>query len=118
MKEKWSGKALSRADRAKRAPPSRSSTKRARRRVIMASAVPVAVPVAGTDRLREVAAGPERAGLVDREGQLGQRAGGRSEHRAGPVQHVEQRLVAGTQQLMGAGVVEPHRATGVGAHLG
>ena len=56
-------------------------------------------------------------GGVDRDGQLGQRAGGGPELRDGPGVDVEDRLVARAHQLLGLLLVEADRAAEVGAHL-
>src|ERR1700724_3485399 len=106
----WSGKTLLRASSAKAAAPRRSSIQAARRLST--------VPEAGADRLGVVAPGDEVALAVDVQREL--REGGRrgAARRLCPVQHVEDRLVAGAEQLVGVGPVEPHRTPGMGADLG
>src|SRR5919204_1919148 len=65
------------------------------------------LPEPRPDRFGEVALGDHVALVVDRQRELRQGAGGRPGDRPRRVQHVEGRLVAGAEQPMLAGLVEP-----------
>ena len=76
------------------------------------------VPERRPHRLVEVVAGDQVAVRVHLQRQLRQRARRRSEDRDRAARHVEGRLVARAEQLVGLRPVEAHRAAGMGADLG
>src|SRR5438128_1310552 len=112
MNDQWSGKTLWSACRVNDAAERRSSTQREMRLST------VSAPEAGPHRLGEVVQRHDEALTVHPDGQLGQVAGSGPEARLGPLADVERRLVAGAEQLLRLGLVEPDGAAGVGADLG
>src|SRR6266508_1874690 len=96
--DQWSGKTLRRARRAKLAVPRRSSRYFSERSIAMLIGAPPwgspnpsgswlpPVPERRSDRLVEVAERDQRALVVDAQGKLRQRSGGRPEERLGPVE--------------------------------
>ena len=62
--------------------------------------------------------GPKHAVVVDLDREPRQRPRRGTRHRSGVLEHVERRLVARTQELLELDLVEPDRASGVGADLG
>src|SRR4051794_35075849 len=117
MNDQWSGKTWSSALRTHGAPPTRSSTARASRRIMTTRSSPPDLPERRSGRRDEVGDG-DQVVVLDAQRQLGKGAGGRTEHGLGAGGHVEERLVTGADELVGLRLVEADRAAGVGAHLG
>src|SRR5579871_1055283 len=70
-----------------------------------------------SDWSREVAPRPEEPLLIDLEGKLRERSASRPEDDLCAIEHIEARLMARAQQLVGSGLVEANWAARVGAHL-
>src|SRR5688572_13441759 len=130
MNDQWSGNTLASAVWTNLAPPVRASSQRAsratsrrldrlrRRGGFTVTDSAATVPEPWSDGIGEVTGGDDGALVVDRQRQLGERAGRGSEDRLGPLEDVERRLVARAQQQRGLRLVEADRAPGVGAQLG
>src|SRR5215204_5321469 len=76
------------------------------------------LPETRTDGFGEVALRDEVALVVDGDGQLRERSGRRPEDHLAVVRHVELRLVAGAEQVVGVLLVQRNRAADMGADLG
>src|SRR3954465_14913566 len=133
MKDQWSGKTLRTCFLASAAMPVRSSAQVATEAMgfglgALAAVLPLVVavliygsptfPVAGADRLGEVALGHEVALAVHHDGQLGERTSRRSEDNLAVVRQVEGRLVAGAEQMVRLLLPQRDRAPDMGADLG
>src|SRR6266511_3127212 len=117
MNDQWSGKTLFSARRSGLAPVSRSSAQLAARPVLVALVIVRTLPEGRADGLAEIALGYKVPFLVhvDVEQREGTRRG--PEDRLGVPRHVELRLVARAQDVVGLVLVQRDRAADVRADL-
>src|SRR5215212_5608287 len=78
----------------------------------------ITLPEARAHRFGEIAPGHKIPLVVDHDGQLGERTGGRTEDHLAGVREIERRLVARAEQVVGGALVEGDRTAHVGADLG